>query len=314
MLESPNNQERPEQIYEDINFIVFQRIEETDPEYTSSIKIFNPNNRLSTEELEQKAREEVKSKKWWLNEYWQSKGDPKEQLSIKSGNLNFELYNFWEPLSPEQESELESILGSFGNSEVGGKLTELNYILIDNNPIQDPKTNEPRRGYSFNQMKTIVLYPRAMSEEPHRIASTSSFAGTLSHEIGHILANSDFVEEWKRRFGWVRLEDGEVKTVGDFTALYKNEQPDRLVSDYAKFTPEEDICESLVAAINNPEVLDPERLAFLREHWLKEKEEEKSTVFLVRKTESEIEVPKVEQPVKYGVRVGRTFKMGKIEN
>ena len=231
--------------YDNIDVLPFQVVDESDPDYNQAIKVINVGNKLTPPELERKAREEVKASNWAANEYWQAKGDPKEQLSIQAGEQNFELYNFGVELTPEHVVELQSIMGKFSRSAIKEKLKGLQYILIDNNPVMDPKTNEPRRGYAFNQMRAIVLYPRAVSSEPHRVPEVSSFAGTVSHEVGHILADTDFVEAWKAKFDWRRLEDKEVTTVGDLTVTYKNEHPEKLVSSYAGFTPEEDICDSL---------------------------------------------------------------------
>lgn len=299
--------------YENIDNLTFQVVDNMDPDYDTAIKITNPKSELTAPELERRAREETKQNNWWLNEYWQAKGDPKEQLNIQVGGQNIELYNFGAELTPEQTAELQGIMAKFNRSAVRGKLKGLQYILIDDNPKIDPKTNEPRRGYAYNEMNAIGLYPRAVSNEPHRVPNVSSFAGTLSHEVGHILADTAFVEKWKRRFGWEELPDDEVKVVGDLTVTKRNTQPERLISSYAGFTPEEDICESLVAAINNPQALDPERLVFLQESWLAGSPESgEQQVTITKKTGTEIQLPKSKQPIKYKVVASKIFVMGKI--
>lgn len=299
--------------YENIDNLTFQAVDNTDPGYETAMKIINPKSGLTDPELKRKAWEEVRRTTWWLDEYWQTKGDPKEQLSIQVGGQNIELYNFGVELTPEQTAELQGIMVKFNRSAIRGKLTGLQYILIDDNPKIDPKTNEPRRGSAFNEMSAIALYPRAVSNEPHRVPNVSNFAGTLSHEVGHILADTAFVEKWKRKFGWEELPDDEVKVIGDLRVTKRCAQPERLISSYAGFSPEEDICESLVAAINNPQALDPERLVFLQESWLADSPESGGQqVTIAKKTGTEIQLPKSKQPIKYKVVAGKIFTMGKI--
>jgi len=82
---------------------------------------------------------------------------------------------------------------------------------------------------------------------------------------------------------------------------YKNEAPERCVSDYAKNNPEDDICESIVAFLLNPEVLDKERLNFLKNQLLR-KETKPEEVSLIKRGPNKIDLPKIGSRIKYKVK------------
>lgn len=288
-----------------IEDISFEEAKEGDPDFDTAIRVINTNGQKSGEELLEAAKKEVVRLNWWLQEYWQGKGMPKEQFSIHADALNCDLFNYGQPLQPEQAEEIRKLLGTISQIP-SERLKDVRYIVIDNQDRPNDQNGEDMRGYAFTNEKMIVLYPRALSAEPHRIANTSGLAGTLVHEVGHILQDGAFVEEWKKRFNWKELEESQI--VRGLVRTQDNEQPERLVTDYAKFSPAEDICESFSAAVNNPDVLDPERLAFIRERWLRASEQE-TNISLAKK--DTVEPPQAPSQIKYKIKVS-SFSIGKV--
>lgn len=304
-IENPQNSSEQTPRPQTIRDITFEEVKEGDPDFDTAIRIINTNSEKSSEELLEAAKKEVVRLNWWLQEYWQGKGIPKEQFSIHTETLNCDLFNYGQPLQLEQAEEIRKLLGTISQIP-SNRLKDVRYIVIDNQDRPNDQNGEDMRGYAFTNEKMIVLYPRALSAEPHRITNTTGLAGTLVHEVGHILQDGAFVEEWKRRFAWKVLEQSQV--VRGLVRTQENEQPERLVTDYAKFSPAEDICESFAAAINNPDVLDPERLAFIRERWLRDSEQEPN-IFLTEK--GKVELPQAPSQIKYKIKVS-SFSIGKV--
>jgi len=152
-----------------------------------------------------------------------------------------------------------------------------------------------------------------LSSEPHRIPNTSGLKGTLLHEYGHVLQQGEFWNEWRKAFGWVSKPEEEIDWKVATPRMHDTNQPERCVSDYARISPDEDICESFAAAVNNPAVLDPERLEFIRERWLKSIQETGSMpVSIEVRAGDDIQLPKAPYVVKYKTTVSRVFIPGKV--
>ncbi len=290
----------------------FQLVQPGEPDFDTAIEIYQTKGEASPESMTQKAKEEFKRSKWWLQEYWQEKGIPKEQITIRAGAISAELYNYGSELRPDQVAELEKIMTTLGAIPLPDQLQSVKYILLDNKTKINPNNDEEQRGNAFRSQGMLALYPRAMSDESHRIPNTTSFAGTLVHEYGHPLQQEgDFLDMWTKTFGWKLKPYEEVDWSKEVPKRYTSDQLDRCVSDYAKISPDEDICESLVAAVNNPDALDPERLKFIQDRWLKNVNPESAPqASLTIRSGNDVELPRTQDVIKYKVKVSK-FKTAK---
>ncbi|MEK7080397.1 MAG: hypothetical protein AAB925_01010 [Patescibacteria group bacterium] len=62
-----------------------------------------------------------------------------------------------------------------------------------------------------------------------------------------------------------------IREMGNTARLWYNVHPERCINNYARLGPEDDFSESMVAALRKPEILDGERLRFIKEKFLAEK-------------------------------------------
>jgi hypothetical protein len=293
--------------YQQLSAINIQQVSDTDPDFATAMEIYDPEGELSHEQIEQRVRDELESKNWSLQPYWQEKGLPKEQINIELGNSKLEIFNFSNPLSDEQIETMKRVLSVLSQIKDGLILHDIDYILINNNENLDVKSGNPRNGVTSPNMRVIQLYPNALKSIPHRVAGVSNFEGTLIHEYGHVLQNDqEFNREWREKHGWRFLSEEEHKQIDDHAHLYANDEPEKCPTEYARFSPGEDICESLVEAIKSPDLLDPERLKTLQENWLKAIDYNPSVeVIANRKIADQISLPTIPEPLKYKVKIGR---------
>lgn len=295
--------ERPQSLED----LTFNKVEQGDPDFDTALRISHTGDKTE-EQLLEAAKQDTRRTNWWLQEEWQKKGIPKEQYSIEANGFAVELYNYGQVLTPEQMAEINRVVAVISQIPLPDRLKRGRYIAINSESKFNDKDGEDMSGYSHYESNMIELFPRAVSSEPHRIPETTRLAGTVAHEFGHILQDTDFVQEWKKRFGWEELE--QTQQVRSIVKTHETKFPERCVSDYAKFSPEEDICESLAAAINNPKVLDPGKLAFIQERWLNNVRPDIQATTLKK---DKVELPKVPNPVKYKVRVSKfEFTAGKV--
>jgi len=299
--EDPQNLIEKAQRLQTINDITFEVTDENDSD-PSVLTVFQTGEKAAAELLADTKKEMVKSH-WWLNEYWQKKGMPKEQISIRAGDLSLELYNYGLTLSPSQLEELKGIVAALSQVPIPNLGSRIKYILIDNLGQINEQEGEQQRGEASFPERMIRLFPRAISSELHRVEGVSGLAGTVAHEFGHIFINADskFADKWRSTFGW---EPGQDR--------FRTTQPERCVTTYAQYSEDEDICESLAAVLNNPSVLDRDKLVFLRERWLKNIKSGRVKVGLQKREKTEL--PLAPKQVKYKVRViGDRVKVGNNE-
>ncbi len=304
-LQRPNL--RRLQTVDDLSFEEVQSAE-ADPETVMEAVKWDEND--SPEKMVEQVKESLQAHHWWLNKEWQEKGIPHEQLNVRVGELNIDVYNYGQNLTPEQIAEIQQTLGALAQIPLPDRLKEVKYIVISDQENYNHKNNENMRGLARRGQQMFVLYPRAMSSEPHRIPNTSGFKGTVIHEFGHTFQqDGTFLQDWKKTFGWEYLPDDQVDWSKEVPKRTVVADPARCVSDYARFEAEEDICESLVAAISNPEVLDPERLKFIQDRWLKQPHASAPEVQIEHKTGVDVELPTISTQIKYKTRMS-TFKPG----
>ena len=292
--------------YQNVNSILLEETKQGEKEDIS----VNVLKEASQKETEEKVRNELKMENWWLQEEWQKKGLPKEQLTINFTKGKTELYNYSQKLEERHIKELEIAFSIFESISDGKYLNELKYILINNVSEKNENSGEPKYGRRQENIHSIVLNPEALSFEPHRIKDSSVFLGTLIHEMGHIVA-PDMIVEWRKKFGWVELEKNELLPGGG--SRYQTcVQEERCVTNYAKFKPDEDISESIVAFFIDPEILDPEKYEFLKEHLCCKSPDETQEKINISPNNT-IKLPMIDKPIKYE-RTFKTFKLGSEQN
>ncbi len=287
--------------YEKLEDIVFEEVSKGEPGFDSALEINIPED--SDTNIESEAKKKLKNENWWLQEEWQEKGSPKEQVEIDIGGHKITLYNFGEPLEQQHFQELESALRDLSQAVDGRLLSEIKYILMDNVSKQNPQSGENFRGYNLPRISSIRINPEGRQIAPYgRIKGVSNFDAVLIHEFSHNIRkiNLDFINKWIKKF-WVLEQDFEKKRKmpggGEDCLDYDPIDPKRCVSEYARSSPDEDLCESMVAALRNPQALDLWKLKLIKKELLgKNKADE---VKFERR--DKIELPKIKSPVKYKV-------------
>ena len=222
-------------------------------------------------EIRQWVMSQLALEHWRLTPYWIGKGPPREQISVTVGKRRIAIYNWNDrPLSAERLNIITNTLRTFSSIASGAALSDLRCILIDDAQRKNTKNGEPM--YAIRERHTITLYPRAFGTDQFRIGSVSSLEGALIHELTHNLADLTIEGKplrnvWTDQFGWTFLSKPR-QLPGGFLTRYQITDPARCVTTYAASDPQEDISESMVAALKAPQSLDKERLTFLRDHVL----------------------------------------------
>lgn len=219
-------------------------------------------------ELEGRLREQLARENWWLQEYWRNK-EIQEQIAIKLGDTEVSIYNFGAILDAEQVHSIEKALLSFANLSQGEVFKKIHSILIDDIQKTNPRTGQDMNGYAGRD-KGIKLYPKVLEPAEHRVSGVSNLEGTVIHELSHNI-DIDIINKWRKEMGWKDREVPEELPGGAYSYEY-TEEPEKCVTEYARVSAEEDFCDSMVAALRSPEMLDPVRLAFIRKELLQEQE------------------------------------------
>ena len=245
---------------------------------------------------------------WQDSPYWSDKGQPKEQFDIAFGERRIDVANFSDVvLTEDQLFSLGKVISGFTQIKNGECFDKIRSILIDDVQPFDPETKAGVNGMGVEKDDGIIkLYPRALEPISHRVEGVSNFEGTLVHEFTHALVGKEISNEWKRRFGWKvnQKKWDKIKRLGlieelnatpqkdwgnlhpdifNLVRVWETDEPQRCVTDYAKLGPEDDIAESMVAAVCNPEVLDKRRLFFLQDKFLSDIDEETAPAVDIQK-------------------------------
>ncbi|OGE04830.1 hypothetical protein A3B51_03490 [Candidatus Curtissbacteria bacterium RIFCSPLOWO2_01_FULL_41_18] len=105
--------------------------------------------------------------------------------------------------------------------------------------------------------------------------------------------------DWSREFGWRMVDSKDIRELpGGEKSSYICDMPERCVTEYARANESEDVAESFVAYICDPEKLDDEKLEFLHARY--PRKEITIVAAEAKKLEGEaVEVPKVPSFIKY---------------
>lgn len=279
-----------------------------------------PNLPKTDEDILQDIRDQQENKAWYTNEYWRKKGVPKEQIDFMVGNQPITVYNWngenlvTDEYAKKIQEALEQLAVHFPQA-----IDKLRWILMDD--VQAPSAFGDSKKYPFNGVSlkdwaAFRFFPRGISLIPHRIEKTTNVEGTLVHEVSHSIEDN-FFEEWKQRYRWEycvdHIDDWESRLPpeGDVKRWFNKQtgemapqsqyplQPEECVTDYAKLSREEDICDSIVAYIYDPDLLkgiSPTKFDILRGHDAKRL---KPVVSLKRVAKEDIRLPEIKPETIY---------------
>ncbi len=230
------------------------------------------------------------SKPWYEQSYWKAKGEPQERVVLNFADSKTTVVNFNKDIQFEKYRERATqAMKDFG-AKFPNALAKLKWILI-----RDFQGEPIYEGFQVNGITlqrtaegTMVLEPRAFGDIPHRIARVQNFEGTLAHELGHQV-DTEFFDEWRKFWpdvfneqdNWIldkrkgvpftELNPPTHKVTGQVATTESQylADPQQCVTEYAKTKPVEDICESLVAYMYDPELFEaksPEKFELIRTH------------------------------------------------
>lgn len=251
--------------------------------------------------LLQRVQENVRKGNWWLQDEWRMKGLPVEEVVMSSPAGRIEVFNYNRVLEQRHLDELREVMAIFSQVNGGSVFRGVRYILIDHVGHRSADSGEEASGYGEISCKAIRLYPQALQGISHRVPDVTNFLGTLIHEFSHFLITGSMQTGWCHLFGWEYRRE-ERTLPGGAKTNYWITQPERCVTSYATLRPTEDICDSTVAALKNPEMLDQRKRQFLIDNLcLPSLREASIPVEIKRLGGNSIVLPHVKQPVRYKV-------------
>jgi len=272
------------------------------------------------EEIVKMIKKEREGKDWFTSEYWRSKGIPQEQIELQINGRAITIYNYnkKKPFTDEHIQRAQRVFQEIA-AHFPQILQQIRWILIDD--IQQPSMfgdpeKYPLNGYALTGWQAFRLLPRGMDLIPHRVSATSNFEGTIAHETTHLI-QKDFEPEWRGKFKWDYCSDypndwevrptpngeeqrffnkttGEMSPQGQFPL-----QPDQCITYYSKQNMGEDIADSMVAYIYDPDGLrkiSEDKYNILRSHDAKQPT---STTSAKRIPSEEIHLPEVKPETVY---------------
>jgi len=281
------------------------------------------------EEILEKIKKEKIKQLWYTSPEWKDKGLPVEQLQMEIDNnvINFYNFNKEKPFTNQHIEIAERVFGKMSSSfpEV---LNKIKYVLIDDKQIPslyaDPE-KYPLSGYAYRNWDAFHLYPRGMDLIPFRIPSVTNFEGVMTHELTHLISKN-IEQEWKNFFKWeltsghpdeweMRTTSNGIdngifnKSTGEMAPKYQYPlQPEQCVTFYAKLDWDEDVCESMVAYLYEPQLLkslSPKKFEILSNF---DQHKEMPKIKTIRLPKSEIKLPVVEpQTVYYFIHEDKSF-------
>jgi len=283
---------RPE--WQTIDDIKLKRVFEYDPDFSNAIEIY-----ATEEEAESEAKKELIRNNWWLRPEWQEKGNPQEQIDITAGDYKLSIFNFGQPLEQIRLNELENIIKNFQKFGLQEILEKVKYILINNQGKINPNNGEEQLGEGVcGKDPSITIFNKALENTGHRVKGASNFEGTIMHELSHQI-NPEIFRKWIQKF-WHQLDEARpLSDTPNSGSWFDPNDSEKCITDYAKLLPNEDLCDSMVAAIKNPDALNPEKLKFIRNNILRETESKMQEISIIRKTGQDTQIPKLGTDINY---------------
>lgn len=292
-IENQTEELQPEalQTVDDINFVVSDT-DEADIEVSAE----------KDEDPIEKAKERLKRENWWLSDYWQEKGMPREQMVVKTGETEISVYNWGDGLSEKQQADLRDAISKLSERTKFG-LKGIEYILIDDKDQPHPYGAEGQltRGQYKGNLKSFILYPAGIKEEAYRggeIKNCSEMERVVIHEIGH-------------HYEWQKSKDGEYITnswffqFGELDEVKKDrvvKNPEQTVTEYGKLNTSDDFCECLVASFYDKEkimAVAPEKYQYILDNVLSDESAVSETSIT---KQADIALPRLPDTITYKTR------------
>lgn len=223
-------------------------------------------------------KNEITRTRWWMRDTWVEKGLPKEEFLLADGEHQVTLFNYGDPLERRHLDEVMSVLGLFSAIRNGKVFERVSYIVVDNVNLMNEKSGELSNGHGPTDDNKITLYPNALASIRNRVTDkASNLEGTLTHELTHGLndvyldiegsVTEKYIEvAWMKIGNWTIGDKPRILPGGGISAEVTTD-PDRCVTVYAQSDSGEDMCDSMVATLFDPEVLDEDKLYFLQTHF-----------------------------------------------
>lgn len=286
------NLEKTEPQFQDINSLNFSEIQAEENEICDVVHV---SKYLNKDEREEHICNKLKNKYWWFADKWIEKGLPKEQIKVKLDEIEIEIFNWYEDLSEKQIEEITNMLKLFYKN-CGEELKNTKYILINNQSGGKHEIIGDEMNGRSPQEDYIELYPNALKDIDHRVDKVSNLEGTIIHELSHKIS-LEIINSWKIKFG---KECDNLKAKGGANLHWQSNEPSSCVTDLARSHYSEDLCESMVAALKNPAILDQEKMKFLIDNNLIEADNQKDVTALIDKLSgSKMEMPIIELEIKF---------------
>lgn len=255
---------------------------------------------------------EIRRTNWWLYEYWEAKGLPKQQIELSNGELQVTVYNYSEDLKTEEVDLFQKVLGSLSGLGEGVIFDYYRYLLIDDNqPIYD-KTGRPQNGVTRSDLKTVTLFPNAFQLTSSALTDEVSHLGwVLAHEGSHSLeqlVSSDgkrLVDKWKKVGKWSYVDRRVLP--GGAVSLFRTEEPGRCISELAQADDEEDLAESGAAYMFIPGRLDTEKRLFLEAEVPIDRQKKRQPWFTRNVSPADIMLPKLPEEFEIKTYPRRAF-------
>lgn len=292
-FESINNSEKTPDALEakgKLDELQILEVKVGDEGYEDALSLpIKPNETRSIKEI---VAEALQYKYWFLRDYWRNK-QVKETFRVRVGLNEIGIYNFGEVLRDDQKAQIENALHDYAEIQ-NDVLGKINSILIDDIQYANENTGMPLNGRGGAIDGAIKVYPAAL-EGNHRIEGVSNLEGTIIHELSHSIS-VDLRNKWLKEFDWENLETP-TPLPGGGTRYQIPKDPSRCVTEYAQISVAEDVCESMVAYLKNPKILDPSKLRFLMENFPRINAESDGIELL--QVEADPQLPKFTMPIRY---------------
>ncbi|GEM_PF-3759434 len=310
--------------------IPVQQIVSYDLSHTEIIPMYDIPSR-SQASLEERLREIVMTRCWWLEKEWQEKSVREQFDFFLPSGKTFSVYNYGKELSAQEIESLQRAVDGYAQIR-GGRALELAKNIVINNQ-ERTELGKLGGGMQFGRAHRanmdqkrdlatghvvqlddptstsfIEINPQARIVPAHvatyGFTPVSHFEGTIIHELGHLLENN-LAREWARRTGWRLSGDPRAYPVD-------NPPPTR----YGMLGHDEDFAESMVHYLCHPDFAlylrhngTPTqrqawevRRAFLAEYIGDPPSARKNIrIPLTRKTGKEIAIPRLPESIYYAL-------------
>lgn len=91
-----------------------------------------------SDKVVQLAVDEVKRTRWWLQDYWERKALPVQQVELSDGVHQVTVYSWGQQLQKTQLETFAKVFGSFSGVKNGFIFNHFRYLLIDDNQPSFP--------------------------------------------------------------------------------------------------------------------------------------------------------------------------------